>query len=61
MTISGVTIKNNRGNWEGGVISNTSILNLKNSTITRNGANDGGAIHNEGPLTIEDSTLTENS
>ncbi|MDZ8224959.1 beta strand repeat-containing protein [Nostoc sp. ChiVER01] len=61
VAINGLTITNSYKDAGGGAISNQGILNLSNTTITGNSAEDGGAIFNEGSLSVSNSTITGNS
>ncbi|MEH2437096.1 MAG: hypothetical protein V7K25_23135 [Nostoc sp.] len=62
VAINGLTITNSYKNaGGGGAISNQGVLNLSNTTITGNTAEDGGAIFNQGTLSVSNSTITGNS
>ena len=59
--IQNITLKNGRG-IKGGAIHNKGNLTIKESTLTKNTAEDGGAVYNDqkSNLTIINSTIREN-
>jgi len=58
--LDGLTLTNGSTSTDGGAISNSGTLTVRNSTLSNNRALNGGAIANSGQLTIINSTLEGN-
>ncbi len=58
LTVSSSIILDNTG---GGIVNNSGIVNISNSTISGNTASSGGGIYNRGTLTVNNSTISGNT
>ena len=61
LTVSDSTLTANSAKHDGGAIRNSGEVNITDSTLTENSANNGGAICNYGELNITGCTITKNS
>jgi len=60
LTLTGVTVRNNRSGVGGGIWNNRGVLVLKDTTVRDNSANTGGGVATNGTMTMRGGALRDN-